>query len=166
MDKKLELIRTILRRQSSGTADLWKIYKLMYFIDFRYYQKYGRSLSGAQYYNWPYGPVPMNNEEYRTANLIERGSVLGMWAKIDDKTVQINPATDAPDDFSPEEQIVINDVLSMYGALSGKDLVTISHEDMPWKMTKDGEKIEYEYAKWRETEPQVVEDITEQVFAK
>ncbi len=164
MDKKLELIRYILSRLDGGVADLWKIYKLMYFIDFAFYAEHKKSLSGAEYYNWQYGPVPMNQQQYLIENLIESGEGLGLWRKVDQKSVQVNNPVVDKDGFNSEEVAVIDGVLSKYGGLTGRELVTLSHEDIPWKMTKEGEKIEYDYVFWRETEPVEIQDITDQVL--
>ncbi len=163
MDKKLQLVQFILSRLDGGSADLWKIYKLMYFIDFAFYAEHKRSLSGAEYYNWPYGPVPMDKQQYSIENIIDKGAHETLWRKIDEKHVQIQTLANT-DNFKDAELIVIENILSRYGGLSGKELVDLSHEDMPWKMTKEGEKIEYEYVFWRDKEPIQIEDITQLVL--
>lgn len=166
MDKKYLLIQKILSRLDAGVADLWKIYKLMYFIDFEYYKTYKKSITGSKYYNWQYGPMPYgDSSDYAIANIIEKGEAKDLWKKINDNTVQINYANLLEDVFSSEEKVVLDNILDRYGKLSGAELVAISHEDMPWKMTKKGEEINYEYVMWRDTEDTVIDDITSKVFA-
>ena len=36
-----------------------KLFKLLYFWDFLYFKKYGLSVTGYQYYTFPFGPVPL-----------------------------------------------------------------------------------------------------------
>lgn len=166
MDKKLLLIQKILSNVDGGSADLWKIYKLMYFIDFEFYSKFGKSISGSDYYHWEYGPMPYkDNTEYSNLNLVEKGIDKGLWRKVDDSNlVQVIPESTLDNAFNQQEELVIFEVLDKYKKLSGKELVDLSHGDMPWKMTKDKEKIDYEFVKWRETEESEVLDITEEVF--
>jgi uncharacterized phage-associated protein len=168
MDKKLLLIQRILKGVNGGTADKLKIYKLMYFIDFEFYNKYQKSISNSDYYNWQFGPLPYkDNIDYNQNNLIEKGVVFGFWKQIDgEEKYQVNQEKQAKGSFLPEEELVILEMLDKYGKLDGKELVDLSHGDMPWKMTKDREKIEYEYVKWRETEESKIEDITQQVFGE
>ncbi len=165
MDKKYLLIQKILSRLDGGVADLWKIYKLMYFIDFEYYKTYKKSISGCKYYNWQYGPLPYNTTQYAIENMIERGEENGLWGKVGPANVQINYSNLLNSNFSTEEELVFDSILNKYGRLSGAELVAISHEDMPWKMTKKGEEIDYDYVMWRDSEETVITDITQKVFA-
>ncbi len=36
-----------------------KLFKLLYFWDFLHFKKYGLSITGYQYYSFPFGPVPL-----------------------------------------------------------------------------------------------------------
>ncbi len=166
MDKNLKLIQLILSKIDGGVADLWKIYKIMYFVDFEHYSKHKKPISDLEYFNWPYGPMPYeDNQSYSMKNMIERGEALDMWRKIDSKNVQINSTPNVTKSFSDQELLTIENIISRYGNLSGKDLVSISHDDMPWKMTKLNEKIEYDYVFWRDLEAaDSVEDITASVL--
>lgn len=164
MDKKLLLIKYILQKCDGGAANLWKIYKLMYYIDFAYYEKNKKSITNANYYNWKYGPAPMNKEEYASSNLIEIGQNDNLWRKIDAITVQIEDHSFNENDFTADEKNVVDKILLIYGGLPSKDLVTLSHEDMPWKMTKEGELIDYEYVFWRDTDEDIIEDITKEIM--
>ena len=163
--KNILLVEYILSKLNGGVADYWKVYKLLYFIDFQYYSKHKKSITGDDYYNWEYGPMPYQkgNAEYINNNIINEGVKANLWRNINENTIQLIPGQNVTDQFNAEELIVIDEILLKYGALSGKELVDLSHEDMPWKMTKRGEKIDYDYVMWRETEPMIIEDITEQV---
>jgi uncharacterized phage-associated protein len=166
MDKKYNLIQNILSRLDGGTADLWQVYKLMYFIDFECYSKYRKSVTGAMYYNWQYGPMPYKNDaEYATQNIINIGQKENLWRGVGDNRVQINLENLKDSSFSLEEKDSIGVILDKYSKLSGAELVAISHEDMPWKMTKKGDFIDYDYVMWRDTEETRVEDITDKVLA-
>lgn len=170
--KKLFLIQRILKEMEGGYADLWQIYKLMYFIDFEFYNRFKKSVSGAEYYNWQYGPMPYKNDaDYAKNNLVDLGEKKNLWKKVDEagKTIQINlqkiHGPEMGDAFSTEEEMIISEILEKYKKLSGKELVDLSHGDMPWIMTSDKEKIEYEYVNWRDTSETTVEDITKLVLS-
>ena len=164
--KATSLIKLILTRVDGGVADYWKIYKLLYFIDFDCYSKFRKSVTGYNYYNWQYGPMPYkNNSEYslNSSNLISIGERDGIWKKIDDKQVQIVDFTDPVDGFDLQEQLAIDSILDKYSKLSGRELVTLSHADIPYQMTERGELIDYDYVSWRESIVEVT-DISDQIL--
>jgi len=43
-------------------------------------------------------------------------------------------------------------------------MVTLTHQDIPWKMTKKGEIIDYDYVFWRETEESQIKNIIKVVL--
>ena len=167
IDKSISLIKLILTRLDGGVADYWKIYKLLYFIDFENYSKDKTSVTGYDYYNWKYGPLPyINDEDYHDSqkNLIDVGIQRGIWAKVDTKTVQIKDFRDPINGFSATEQLSIDNILDRYSKLTGAELVALSHEDTPYLMTQLGELVDYDYVFWRETKPDIVTDITDQIL--
>ena len=51
--------------------------------------------------------------------------------------------------LSGAELAMVDSVLDRYSDLSAIQLSELSHEDTPWRLTKDRENIEYEYAFYR-----------------
>ena len=133
----------------------------MYFVDFAYYFVHKKSISGSCYYNCEYGPVPATNQKnYHQNNLLLKGQQQNLW-QLDNTTIVLNIEKAIElDGFNLAQTDTIDEIVGQYGRLNSFDLVTLTHQDMPWKMTKNGETIDYEYVFWRETQEAQVENIT------
>jgi len=126
------------------------LYKLLYFIDFDYYEKYEQQLMGLTYIKNTHGPTPrefaVTVEQMRLAGLIEpvRSSYFAHEQK---KFLPKVPADLTL--INGQELDMIDDVLDRYGDKSARQLSDLSHEDTPWKATQDKQNIEYELAFYR-----------------
>ena len=47
----------------NGTLGKLKLMKLLYFLDFDFFEKYGRSVTGDEYLRFEHGPVPRMGEK-------------------------------------------------------------------------------------------------------
>jgi len=47
----------------NGTLGKLKVMKLLYFLDFDFYEKYGKSVSGDEYLRFDNGPIPRMAEK-------------------------------------------------------------------------------------------------------
>lgn len=126
------------------------IYKLLYFIDFDYYEKYEEQFMGAQYIKNRFGPTPV---EY--AKVVEQMTNDREIEKIKSNYFE-SPQTKylplrKPDlsKLSAAELSVIKDVLNRLSDMNATQISQYSHEDVPWKTSKDGEIIEYESVFYR-----------------
>lgn len=134
------------------------IYKLLYFIDFDYYEKYGKALMGAKYIKNHYGPTPVSFkkiiEELQADKQIDVLS--GDYFKY--KQRKYMPMT-APDlsGLSAQELEHINEVIARLGDKQAKELSDYSHMDTPWLATEIGQPIEYQLAMYRTTMTSVKE---------
>ena len=125
------------------------LYKLLYFIDFDFYEKYEEQLIGATYIKNRYGPTPV---EFR--KIVE--SMLGNdLIKVEDKYFQY-PQTKylplrEPDlkVLSAHEVEVIDRVLERLAHLNGVQVSEYSHNDVPWLTAEEGKPIEYESVFYR-----------------
>lgn len=133
------------------------LYKLLYFIDFNYYEKYEEQLIGATYIKNHYGPTPIE-----FIKIVEdmKGKDL---AKIQDNYFQY-PQTKylplrKPDltKINAQEQKVIDDVLNSLSDMNATQISDFSHNDVPWQTTEDGAVIDYESVFYR-TPPYSVRD--------
>ncbi len=125
------------------------IYKLLYFIDFDYYEKYEEQLIGATYIKNKYGPTPIEFKK-----IIE---------KMKDKDVEkvestyfnypqtkYLPLREADlSKLKANEIKVIDDVLNKVSDKNATEISDYSHNDVPWLTTGDGEIIEYESVFYR-----------------
>lgn len=129
------------------------LYKLLYFIDFDYYEKYEKQLIGLTYIKNTHGPTPREfkkvvDEMMEDENIVE---VKSKFFAYDQK--KFLPRTQ-PDLslLSGRELEMIDDVLDRYADRSAAQLSEMTHRDMPWKATEHGQNIDYEFAYYRSDE--------------
>lgn len=100
------------------------IYKLLYFINFDYYEKYGEQLIGVTYMKNQYGPTPM---EFR--KIVERMVTNGEIIEVKDKYFKYPQRKYLPlrkpnlGVFKGNEIEVINDVLDRLSDMNGRQIV-------------------------------------------
>jgi transcriptional regulator with XRE-family HTH domain len=128
------------------------MYKLLYFIDFDYYEKYGESVTGLTYVRNHYGPTPQ---------LLEFTSIIDSMKLADELEVIETPyfshkqkkylPTVKPslDKLSAKELDHINDEILRLADKSATELSELSHLDIPWLASKDKEVIDYQLAMYR-----------------
>lgn len=151
LDKFKEVLLYVLGKTAGKpNIGMTALYKLLYFIDMDYYEKYEEQLMGLTYIKNHYGPTP---REF--IKVIEQ-------MKKDDEVEEIQSHHFAyeqkkflphrePDltRLSAQEFEMIDDVLGRYGNLTATQLTSISHEDTPWAVADNGEDIDYEHVFYR-----------------
>ena len=137
------------------------LYKLLYFIDFNYYEKYEEQLIGATYIKNHYGPTP--TEFIKIVEDMEGKDL----AKVKDAYFQY-PQTKylplrKPDltKINAQEQKVIDDVLNALSDLNATQISDYSHNDVPWQTAEEGAVIDYESVFYR-TPPYSVRDYSDE----
>lgn len=129
------------------------LYKLLYFIDFDYYEKYEKQLMGLTYIKNTFGPTP---REFISVvdNMKGKDELVEVASKhFAHEQTKFLPKV-APDLslLSGQELDLIDDVLRRYAGKSASTLSEMSHRDTPWLSTADGENIDYELAFYRPEE--------------
>jgi len=137
------------------------LYKLLYFIDFNYYEKYEEQLIGATYIKNHHGPTP--KEFIKIVKEMEGKELV----KIQDKyfkypQTKYMPLKD-PDlsKLNAQELRVIDDVLSKLADMNASQISEYSHNDVPWMTTEEGDVIDYESVFYRTT-PYSVREYSEE----
>lgn len=127
------------------------IYKLLYFIDFDFYEKYEQQLIGATYQKNKYGPTPV--EFKKIVDEMIRDNELEMvkskYFQYDQKKYLPHRSPDLTK-LSALELTHIDDVLCRLSDKSAKELSEYSHGDLPWLVHEDGEIISYESVFYRD----------------
>ena len=129
------------------------LYKLLYFIDFDYYELYEEQLMGLQYQKNTFGPTPVD-----FAKLIKEMQNAGDCEEIKTKYFNHDQTKYLPkrvanlSDLSACEIKHIDDILEKYSDKSASELSELSHKDIPWISAKDGEIIDYESVFYRTPE--------------
>ncbi len=132
-----------------------KLAKLLYFIDFDFYEKNQKHFIGDTYKALPMGPFPVSMEAV-TKEMVKDGSLkidsINEWdgyAPTETYTGLQSP-TDAG--FTKEEKEMLDRVIQKYGHLNGKQLEDLTHAEAPYSGTKPNEEIFYELAFYRGTD--------------
>ncbi|HNH34006.1 MAG TPA: DUF4065 domain-containing protein [bacterium] len=129
------------------------IYKLLYFIDFDYYEKYEEQLIGATYIHNHFGPTPVEfqaiTDKMKVDN--ELTVVTNKYFQYDQKKyLPLRPAKLVV--LNAQEKALIDDVLARLSDKSATELSEYSHGDIPWKIHAAGEVIEYDSVFYRDRE--------------
>lgn len=109
------------------------IYKLLYFIDFDYYEKYEEQLIGATYIKNHYGPTPVEFKKI-IDEMIKNEEVEKVTSKYfehDQKKYLPLRSPDLTKLKDARELQHIDEVLARLSDKNGKELSSYSHEDVP-----------------------------------
>ena len=129
------------------------LYKLLYFIDFDYYEKYEEQLMGLTYFKNTHGPTPREFkrviEQMVAQEQIE--AVKSTYFKREQKKYlpRIKPDLAV---LNGRELEMIESVLDRYSDKNAVELSEMSHRDTPWKVAEDREDLDYEAAFYRPDE--------------
>ena len=136
------------------------LYKLLYFIDFDYYEKYDEQLIGARYIKNTHGPTPIIFPKI-IKELEAKGKIEAIKSKFyqyDQTKYLINPETKI--DFSvlsAQELAHIDWEIERLSDLTATQISDLSHRDTPWLVAKEREELDYEHAFYRPDETSVGE---------
>ena len=126
------------------------LYKLIYFIDFDFYEMYEEQLIGATYQKNTYGPTPIEFAAI-TKEMIENKEIEKVksqyFSKDQKKYLPLRNAR--LDILSANELKLIDEVINRLADKNESQLSEYSHGDIPWKVTEDKGIIEYETVFYR-----------------
>ena len=126
------------------------IYKLLYFIDFDFYETYEEQLVGATYMKNQFGPTPIEFVKI-VDQLISHEEIekvkSGYFNYPQTKYLPLRK----PDltRLKANEIEVIDDVLNRLSDMNANQISAYSHNDVPWITTGEGDIIEYESVFYR-----------------
>lgn len=132
------------------------LYKILYFCDFDYYEKYEEQLTGALYQRNHYGPTPIEFGEIITQMVSEAKIEVVKSSFFNREQTKYMPMV-APDlsMFSGQELNHIDQVIEKLKNKTAKELSEISHKDVPWITTPEGKIIDYESVFYRTADTSV-----------
>lgn len=126
------------------------IYKLLYFIDFDYYEIFEEQLMGLKYIKNTYGPTPID-----FAKLIQEMEKDGELEEVKTKYFNKDQTKYLPIKepnlslLSGQEIKHIDDELARLSDMTAKELSEYSHKDIPWIGANMGEIMDYEAVFYR-----------------
>ena len=138
------------------------IEKLLYFIDFDYYEKYEEQLIGATYQKNIYGPTPIEFGKI-VHEMIEKKEITKSATRYFTHPQTKYLPLIKPDlsKLNGNEIEVINDVLNRLSDKNATEISEYSHNDVPCLTTENQEIIEYESVFYR-TPPYSVREYSEE----
>jgi len=138
------------------------IYKLLYFMDFNFYEKYEEQLIGATYIKNRYGPTPT---EFR--KIVERMIRDGDLEKVSSKYFEYPQTKYLPrrapnlSVLKAHELQMVDEVLARLSDMNANQISEYSHKDIPWLSTAENRAIPYESVFYR-AEPYSVREYNQQ----
>ncbi len=149
---KLKNILSYILQKCGGKPNVGEtvLYKLLYFADFNYYERYEDHLTGAQYCKYAYGPVPQGIDDIIN-QMIDNGQIQRIKTVFHGFPQTKFIALQAADltTFSAAEKEVIDKVIEQFSDWSAKKISDYSHDDKPWRATDENEVIDYELVFYR-----------------
>ncbi len=125
--------------------------KLLYFLDFDFFEKSGKSITGDEYLRFEKGPVPrmavsllekMDGKEIKITNI-------KMPKGYNDKQhIQALKTFDISL-FSKEKLMMMEEVADKWEKFTGSEMKNASHGEAPWIATKPNDVIDYNLAYYR-----------------
>jgi len=125
------------------------LYKLLYFTDFDFYEKYEEQLIGATYIKNHYGPTPVEFEKI-VAETMNKEIMKVESSYFNYPQRKYLPLRKADlSKLRANEIEVIDKVLDKLSDMNATQISDYSHDDVPWLTTEDNEVIEYESVFYR-----------------
>jgi uncharacterized phage-associated protein len=128
-----------------GPIHRTKLVKLVYLIDYLFYQHYGRTLTGLAY-GWDhYGPNAISNAIVREASGLTRSRAVYMSKRPNpygelSSMYKIAPAASVRP-LSAEAEQVVEAVLARYGAMKVPQIVNASKRTKPFEQARQHELL-------------------------
>ena len=151
VDKFREVLLYILNQVGSRpNVGETVIYKLLYFIDFDFYEKFEEHLIGATYIKNTYGPTPVESAKI-VSKMIEEGEIIAVKTRrsgFDQKKYIPNREADLSK-LNANEIKLIDEVLERLSHMGARQISEYSHGDIPWVTTEEQARIDYESVFYR-----------------
>lgn len=132
------------------------LYKILYFIDFDFYEKYEEQLIGATYIKNYHGPTPIEFKKI-VEQMIEDGEI----EKVRSAYFQYPQKKYLPrrepklNQLSGQALKHIDEVIAKISDMNATDLSEYSHRDVPWITAENGQALDYEAVFYRTPEMSV-----------
>lgn len=122
---------------AGGPVPSTKLVKLVYFVDYIYFQHYGRTLTEFQYQWDHFGPNALGHGVIAEAHKLAEQDVVKTTCQPNiygGETISFAARLDAElPTLSPEAEMVIQDVIHQYGRLSVSAITAKSKQTAPFK---------------------------------
>lgn len=135
----------------NGTLGKLKLMKLLYYLDFDFFEKYGHSITGDEYLRFEHGPVPRMAEKIlaqmrgKKIKIVNRKMPQGYNDQQHiEPLIEFNPSL-----FTKEEILMLEEVADKWEKFTGAEMKSASHGEAPWIATKPNNVIDYNLSYYR-----------------
>lgn len=127
------------------------LHKLLYFIDFDYYEKHEENLMGATYIKYHHGPTSVELQSI-LQDMQDNGEIEAVNSKYFKYEQKKYLPLKRPDlnSLSARDIAHIDDVLARLSDKNAKEMENYSHGDIPWQSAQEGQKLSYESVFYRD----------------
>ena len=143
----------ILKTSSIDNVGKTVLYKILYFIDFNYYELFEEKLTGETYLKYPYGPAPRDFDdvmsELKDERLIEEKKwTEGRYSRIK----YLSTAEPDTSKITKNELNFIDENIEKYSRFNATQISEYSHKDIPYIAAEDFEELDYELVFYRDAD--------------
>jgi uncharacterized phage-associated protein len=167
-DKYIHSILFFLEKINNPYLGKTKLMKLLYFLDFGFYENHGVSITNDKYVWYPHGPYPSRVDtvlDYMERNKLIERSIKEFGIRRQERYMANEKFNRSY--FSSEEMRAIERVAIYFEDYSTQEIEDEAHRDIPWLLSKpeDGKKvggyIDYKLALYRHNSLPSTEDEKE-----
>jgi len=139
------------KKIQNGTLGKLKLMKLLYYLDFDFFEKYGESITRDEYLRFENGPVPRMAEKMlkemngKDIKITHRKTKTGL---NDQQHIEAINNFDL-NVFTKEELLMLEEVASKWEKFTGSEIKMATHGEAPWISTKPDEVIDYNLSYYR-----------------
>lgn len=135
------------------------LYKLLYFSDFDFYEKFEEQLIGATYKKIARGPAPVEFANV-VSQMKEEGALQEIRGQYYDKEqIKFIPLRKPNLRLLQAHEVgMIDSVLQRYADKNASEMSELSHKDIPWLAAKMNETLDYEAVFYRTDDFSVSDD--------
>lgn len=140
------------------------LYKILYFIDFDYYELYEEQLMGLEYIKNHYGPTPISAQRLIDSMVKKNQIEVVKIKKFKYDMTKYLPLVESDLSLlSGRELEHIDKEIERFADFTSDQISAYSHKDVPWIGADDGKRIDYEAVFYRtlETSVRKYDDIQE-----
>lgn len=121
-----------------------KLNKILFRADFRCYGMTGKSITETEYVHRENGPAP-NKMLIIIDNLLEEGrGTVELRQRYNHKQKRLVPSTKVNMDiFTDDELSFVHEAIDYFRFMDAVSASAWTHNLIPWRLTKEGEKIPY-----------------------
>jgi len=127
--KTVQVINYLLNKAEPECTKL-KLLKLIFYADREHLRRYGRTITGDNYFALEHGPVASSTKVILDDDTDPKTrSYSSQYLRVvDNRTIESLQETDE-DEFSESDQEILDEIIQKYGSLSASKLRAMTHEE-------------------------------------